>query len=265
MLFWDPDPVAFTLPVLGRPIMWYGVLFAFGFFVAYHIAKGFAERDFGKGRGKLFVDKLFSHVFVGTLVGARLGHVLFYENWLWTAPLKVFAIWEGGLASHGAVVGILLALFVFYKRFGKRYDMSFWGVIDLTVIPIAVAAVFIRLGNFVNQEIVGTVTSKPWGVVFGHPVGFQGLFPRHPVQLYEALAYLATFCILWPKRGLRGSGRLTGLFFLLVFGSRFCLEFLKEGQGIYDQGLLMMGHYLSIPLILLGLYLFRPTQIKTQA
>lgn len=258
LFVWDPNPVAFTLPFIERPVAWYGILFALGFFLASLINRKMVE-----DKGKAFSEALFSAVFIGTLAGARLGHLVFYEPWQkWLLnPLEIIKVWEGGLASHGAAIGILISLYFFAR---KTKTLSFWEVVDLVVVPVALAAVFIRLGNFVNQEVLGTVTHLPWGVYFCHPL--DGSFPavRHPVQLYEAGIYGFTFMILyrlWPSWR-KQPGRITGLFFILIFGSRFLIEYLKEGQSAYEAGPLLMGQYLSLPLVFLGLYVLCSAQIK---
>jgi phosphatidylglycerol:prolipoprotein diacylglycerol transferase len=249
------------IPVFDRPVAWYGILFAIGFFLASLINRRMLGSD-----KKIFCEQLFSYVFWGTLIGARLGHLMFYEKWQkWLLnPLEIVKVWEGGLASHGAAIGILIALYLFAKK-TKTY--SFWEVVDLVVVPVALAAVFIRLGNFVNQEVLGTPTSLPWAVLFCHPIDGSSVVPRHPVQLYEALVYAFSFILLyrlWPTWRERG-GRITGLFFILIFGSRFFIEYIKEGQSVYEAGPLLMGQYLSLPLVLLGFYLVTRSGLKGNA
>jgi phosphatidylglycerol:prolipoprotein diacylglycerol transferase len=204
-------------------------------------------------------EQLTFYVIVGAIIGARLGDVLFYQNWAALArePFLILAVWEGGLASHGGSAGILVALWIFARRF----QMTFWRVVDFTVIPTAIAAVLIRIGNFFNQEILGTPTTLPWGVVFLHPADGAPIVPRHPVQLYEAVWYLIVFGILlryWQcHKPFTPVGRLTGLFLLLVFGFRFLIEFFKVEQSVHmtPSSILTMGQWLSLPLIILGFWL----------
>ncbi|MCH9613935.1 MAG: Phosphatidylglycerol--prolipoprotein diacylglyceryl transferase [Chlamydiia bacterium] len=255
---WDPDPVLFMIPLFERPIVWYGALFAVGFLLAVFVGTRVVREDLGD-LTKEYADRCFGYVFVGTIIGARFGHLLFYQPWKkWLLdPMFMISVWEGGLASHGAVVGILAALYIFYlKMRGKVEGLTFWRVVDYVVLVIPLAAVCIRLGNFVNQELVGTVTSVPWAVVFGHPADGREALPRHPVQLYEAFCYLVTFCVMYGFKAIRKvHGRLTGIFFIMIFGARFIMEFFKEGQSIYDKGPFLVGQYLSLPLILFGFYL----------
>jgi phosphatidylglycerol---prolipoprotein diacylglyceryl transferase len=218
-----------------------------------------------------YTDKLVWFIVIGTVVGARLGHVFFYD---WPRYkdhlLDIFKTWEGGLASHGGTLGILIAVYLFQRTVRKNYpEISFLGLCDLLTIPTAFGVTFIRLGNFVNQEILGIPSSLPWAIIFGHPIDGESAVPRHPVQLYEALAYLLTFIILWKvwkaKSNTLPKGFMLGLFFTLVFGSRFFIEFLKVPQGLMiDESFLSTGQYLSIPFILLGLALmFMPRCSKS--
>lgn len=209
-------------------------------------------------------DRLTWFIIAGGLIGARLGHVFFYE-WAYYQHnlIGILKIWEGGLASHGGVVGIFLALCFYRLSTRLRYpELTFLSILDFISVPGALAAAFIRIGNFFNQEILGTETSMPWGVVFGHPLGGGPSIPRHPVQLYEALACLATFFVLyglWKQKGenLR-TGTLAGIYLVMVFSGRFILEFFKSTMhsSLIEGTTLQMGQYLSIPFIVLGLGLF---------
>lgn len=270
-LFWDPDKNFFVVPYVNHPVTWYGFLFASSFFLGYFIVrKMFSEmlllslksKDESDVEASRLTDQLALFVTIGGIVGARLGHVLFYD-WPYykNQPLDIFKIWEGGLASHGGAIGILIALLLFVRFSQKnRPRLPFSAVLDAIVIPTALAGGFIRLGNFINQEITGIPTQLPWGVIFGHPIdGIPGI-PVHPVQLYEALFYFLTFSFLifiWLKQKTAvGKGIFSGWFFLLIFGFRFVIEFLKmpQNEAVDRQGLLMMGQWLSLPFIILGAY-----------
>lgn len=258
MIHWDPSPemFAFPIPLLGRPILWYGFCFALGFALSYY-ALLYLLRQITASKAKFLAEHLSFYVILGTLIGARLGDVLFYQrpsDYL-TDPWMIVKVWEGGLASHGGVMGIIVAVFLFSRKYR---DLSFLKLLDLLSIVAGLAAGCIRIGNFINQEILGTVTDVPWAVVFGHPADHSAPAPRHPVQLYEALFYFSLFALLFfyvrKKKWLEG--RLTGLFLLLVFTFRFFIEFFKEEQSrLITNGTFDMGQFLSIPLVLLGLYL----------
>ena len=207
-------------------------------------------------------DRLTWYVVVGTVVGARLGHVFFYDWPRYQGNLwEIFAIWKGGLASHGGVLGVFIAVLLFYGR-SLRHNfptLSFLSLLDLMVIPSSLVAFFIRVGNFFNQEIVGPETTVPWAVIFGDPSDGSAWVPRHPSQLYEAIAYFAIFLLLLKIRSFSFSQRpgfLTGLFFTLLFSFRFFIEFLKLPQSLMiDESFLQMGQLLSIPFVLAGLVL----------
>ncbi len=265
---WDPSPNIFNfdIPLLHRPLVWYGFLFALGFFVGYLVLTYFLRRyfllnaQFRKEDVTPWAEQLTFYVIIGALVGARLGDVLFYQSFseIIRHPLSIFAVWQGGLASHGGAAGILIALWIL----ARRRKIPFWTAVDFTVIPTAIAAVFIRIGNFINQEILGIPTSLPWGIIFLHPTDGGPIVPRHPAQLYEALWYLVVFGILlwyWHRHPpFKPVGRLTGLFLLLVFGFRFLIEFIKVEQSAYltHSSWLTMGQMLSLPFMALGLWLF---------
>lgn len=193
-------------------------------------------------------------VIAGTLIGARIGHVLFYDPvFYFSRPWKILAIWEGGLASHGAVIGILLAVWI-YSRIRK--DQGFFWICDRIGLSVPLSGCLIRIGNFFNSEILGRPADIPWAVVFARIDDV----PRHPVQLYEAACYLAIFLLQFSyyrnHRGKIPQGYLFGRFFVLVFGVRFVLEFFKEHLAVFDSaGSLTMGQWLSIPAIAAGMVL----------
>jgi prolipoprotein diacylglyceryl transferase len=213
-----------------------------------------------KKKAFLITDQFLVYMVIATIIGARIGHIFFYENpsWFLLHPFEIFKVWEGGLSSHGAAVAILIAVFLFSRLYLPKFSpkISFLSFMDLIVIPVSFAAVCIRIGNFFNQEILGTPSSFFFAVIFGHAIDGVSLVPRHPVQIYEALAYLITFGVLWvvSLKSLWKKGRLFGLFLLMVFIFRFFIEFVKVEQSVWIQGsFLTMGQYLSLPFILIGL------------
>ena len=244
---WDVDPVILRLGPLA--IRWYGVLFASGFLFGYIIMRKMFRNE---GISDEVLDRLTIYMAVGTIVGARLGHCLFYEPAYYLSnPLEILYIWHGGLASHGAAIGILIALRMFVK---KEKKTMLW-VLDRVVIVVALAGALIRLGNLMNSEIYGVETTLPWGFVF---LRNGENSPKHPTQIYEALAYLATFVLLlriyWSRRGKIITGVNFGIFLILVFASRFFIEFVKEDQVGFEAAMkLNMGQWLSIPFVLGGL------------
>ena len=263
VIYWDPKPEIFVLPIVHWPILWYGVLFAFGFAVGFPIFVNILTRFLGKNqkaKAVLITDRLTVYMIIATVVGARVGHFLFYEHpaHYLRDPFEILRVWEGGLASHGAAVAIILALILFSYRLRSLEPKLTWiRLLDFVSIPTAFAAVCIRIGNFINQEILGTPSTLPWAVTFGHPADGSLPLPRHPVQLYEALFYLAVFFLLWRLSFLPSflfaRGRLIGLFLILVFGFRFFVEFLKTEQSfLIGASALTMGQILSIPAIIAG-------------
>lgn len=260
-IYWDPNPKAFTIPYLEIPILWYGVLFAAGFVIGFPVFVDILTRYLGadqKKKAEQLTDKLTFYMVVATVVGARLGHFLFYErpSEYLNDPMTILKIWEGGLASHGAAIAIPIALYLFSKR---HPIISTLKLLDFVSVPTTLAGFCIRLGNFINQEILGTPTNVPWAVIFGHPADRSYPIPRHPVQLYEALFYLATFALLYlltrKRYFLRTPGVLFGLFLTLVFGFRFVVEYLKlEQSHLSTLSNYTMGQLLSIPAIIVGLY-----------
>jgi len=285
-LYWDPSRKALTIPYFNHPVAWYGILFVtgfiFGYFVFQPLLRRFLQQHQYPKKDQLTTlfstrnqmayflsDRLCWFVVAGTVIGARLGDVLFYTGPYWDNPLEIFKIWNGGLASHGGVIGVLIALY-FYLKYAQRIipELTYLRLLDLMAIPSALVACFIRLGNFVNQEILGKVTTLPWAVVFGHAADGTLPSPRHPVQLYEAIAYLMTFIILfllWKKQKPSDySGKLIGWMFIFIFSSRLVLEFLKTKQESFlNIGDFQAGQVLSLPFIILGIYLVLQAKFKT--
>lgn len=247
MIYWNADPILLQLGPLA--IHWYGVLFAGGFLLGYQIIQWIYRRE---GYPTDQLDKLLTYIFVGTVIGARLAHVLFYEPaYYFSQPMEILKIWRGGLASHGGALGVLLAILLFVRQHPQTGTL--W-LMDRLVIPTALTGCFIRLGNFMNSEIVGLPTGGNWGVVFER----IDALPRHPVQLYEAACYFLIFVLLFAlyrRQRVSRHGFAFGLFMMLVFGSRFVLEFFKTPQAAYEAGnLITVGQWLSVPFILMGLF-----------
>jgi phosphatidylglycerol---prolipoprotein diacylglyceryl transferase len=244
---WDLNPEIFRIGSFA--VRWYGLLFASSFLFGYIIMN---RMFINENLGDAVLDRLTIYMAVGVIVGARLGHCLFYEpEYYFKHPLEILMTWHGGLASHGAAIGILLALWLFIRKEKRDY---FW-VLDRIAIVVALSGFFIRMGNLMNSEIYGVETTVPWGFVFlrNHEVA-----PKHPTQIYEALTYLAIFVLLyriyWSKKGEHLQGLLISLLCILVFTARFFIEFLKEDQVPFEAAMkLNMGQLLSIPFILLGI------------
>ena len=261
---WKVDPELFTL--LGREIRWYGLLWVIGLVVAIIIVQKIFEKE---RLPEKWFDSLFVHMMLGIVVGARLGHCLFYEPAYYLAnPLEIFAIWEGGLASHGGVIGIIIAVWLYSRKVTKK---SMLWTFDRVIVPTGFAAAAIRLGNLMNHEIYGGPTSQPWGFRFitniGHwKAGAEPIFsePSHPTQIYEALIYLLVFAITmhlyWKTNAIKRQGLLIGIGMIIIFVSRFLIEFVKHVQvpseiAMRESTGLILGQWLSIPFVLWGLWL----------
>ena len=258
-IVWDPSIGPFS--IFGFDIRYYSLCWVIGLLGAYLIVQKLYRKS---GTSEELFDPLFMYCFIGILVGSRLGHCLFYQPDYYLAhpiemllPIRntvdgwVFSGYEG-LASHGGVIGVIVAL-ILYTR--KTKLTMLW-----TLDNIAVAAPFfsamVRIGNFMNSEIIGTETTLPWGVV---SVQAGETVPHHPAQLYEALAYLVIFLfglLLYKKYNARtGTGFFMGYCLFTIFTFRFFVEFIKENQVAFEEGMtLIMGQWLSIPLIITGAY-----------
>ncbi len=228
-------------------VFWYGLLFATAILVGVQLMKWVFQRE---GKSVDLVDSGFIYSIIGIVVGARLGHCFFYDPAFYFAnPLKILAVWEGGLASHGGGLGVIIALYFFVKK----HNLNYLWLLDRMVMPTALFAFFVRMGNFMNSEILGMKTDLPWAIVF---VRVDNI-PRHPAQLYEALAYLAIFFLLffiYKNKKVLQNGFLFGLFLTLVFSARFMIEFVKERQASYaSEFILNTGQALSLPFLLLGI------------
>jgi len=256
-IVWSVKPELVDLGFLQ--IRWYGLFFAASFFCGYLIFQKIIKKE---SLDIKFLDDLLVYVAVGTVLGARLGHCLFYQPDYYLAnPLEILYIWHGGLASHGGAAGILIALIFFCRK----YKVNFIWVLDRLVIPIALAGFFIRMGNLMNSEIYGYETNLPWGFMF--VLNGETAY-KHPTQVYEALSYLLIFGYLFFLYFRKNTeklkdGLLLGLFLVLVFLARFLIEFVKEVQVDFENNLtLNMGQLLSLPFIIWGLYLLWNTRKK---
>jgi prolipoprotein diacylglyceryl transferase len=258
----------------------YGLLFVSGIIMGYFVIRKMFKAEQVEDK---ILDTLVTYMVLATIIGARLGHVLFYgpywdkiangqivERGYFSHPGDIVKIWEGGLASHGAAVAILIALFIFTKKVSKR---SYIWILDRIAAPIAIAATFIRLGNLVNHEMVGYVTDVPWAFefqyYFNEAIGNYDPTPRHPAQLYEAICYFISFGVLlylyWKLKKWQQPGFVFGSFLILIFGSRIICEFFKLGQTARDYTLpLNTGQLLSIPLVIAGIYLIIQATKKSQ-
>ena len=261
---WNVNPEIFT--IFGREIRWYGLLWVIGLLVALIIVQRIYEKE--KLPEKWF-DSLFVYMIAGIIIGARLGHCLFYEPAYYLAhPLKILYVWEGGLASHGGVLGIIIAVY-FYSRNVTKKSMI-W-TFDRVIVPTGFTSAFIRLGNLMNHEIYGGQTSEPWGFRFIENInawmaGAPPIYtePSHPTQIYEAIVYLIVFAITmylyWKTNAKEKQGLLIGIAMIIIFASRFFIEYIKEVQ--VDSEILMrqntgliLGQWLSIPFVIWGIWL----------
>jgi phosphatidylglycerol---prolipoprotein diacylglyceryl transferase len=248
-LIWNVDPAIF---ILGpSEIRWYGLFFTLGFFLGFRIMAQFYRRE---QRDLENLSDLCLYLILGTIIGARLGHVLLYQpDYFLRHPWKIPMIWQGGLASHGGFAGVLIALYLYLK---KHRDMGFLELADRLAIPCLLAAALIRVGNFFNSEILGTPSNLPWAVVFARVDNI----PRHPAMLYEAAVYFVVFCVLyvayWKTAIMQFPGRFFGTTLTTCFLARFLIEFVKENQAPFENRMpLNMGQLMSIPFILVGVYL----------
>ncbi|MFC5412340.1 prolipoprotein diacylglyceryl transferase [Larkinella bovis] len=269
-IVWDVDPQLTSLAVFGSdwPITWYGLLFALSFLVGQRLLRYLYKQE---EKPVSDVEVLTLYGVVATVVGARLGHYLFYE---WELLLADPAHWVQsmlrvpfeGLASHGATIALLVALSL-YSR--KRPDQSFLWVLDRVVIIGSLAGALIRLGNLFNSEIYGTPTRLPWAFVFVRETDpdLLPLVPRHPTQVYESLfcflLFALTFSLWKQKRHHLADGFIAGLFLVLLFSFRFFVEFLKTNQEDFEHNLVLnMGQLLSIPAVLVGFILLVKSRFR---
>ena len=253
---WNASPDIISIGFLT--LKWYGLFFASGFLLGLFMVK----RMFAvENAPEEWLDKAFIYIVLGAVLGARFGHVFFYDWDYYSQHLsEIPMIWRGGLASHGGAIGILVALWLFSRNVSRQ---SMLWILDKVVVPTALAAAFIRLGNMMNSEILGKPADVAWAFVF---LKVDDV-PRHPVQLYESITYLISFAVLyqvyWKTDFRFYPGKIFGLFLIFIFGSRILWEQFKDSLGGFEEslGLLSTGQWLSIPFVLTGLYfVFRNTE-----
>lgn len=262
---WTADPTAIDLPFMNHEIRWYGIFFAVSFAIAVWLV--WKQWQSEKLNPEWF-DKLFFYVLISTVIGARLGHCLFYGTdtdpfYYYKHPFEILKVWEGGLASHGGTLGIIIGIWIYSKRVTHKSMM--W-TLDRLVVPVGFVAAFIRLGNLMNHEVYGNPTDLPWAFRFienlpywkaGYPPIFSE--PSHPTQIYEALCYILTGVICmwmyWKRKDYQYSGLIFGVFMIGIFLSRFFIEFLKRNQVDFEQNMTLdMGQWLSIPFVIAGFW-----------
>lgn len=252
---WNADPILFHLGPIA--IRWYSLMFVIGFAIGYKIVASEFKHE---GAPEKWLGTLLIWLAVGTIVGSRLGHVLFYEwDYYSQHPVEILKIWEGGLASHGGTIGIIICIFLFSWFSTKKSPL--W-TFDRIVTPIALTGGLIRLGNLFNSEIFGHPTDMPWGFKFVRSNEWLREFydqPCHPTQIYEALCYFALFALLfwlyWKRNAECRPGLLFGIFLFVLFTCRFLIEFVKNNQVDFEANMsLNMGQWLSVPFMILGLF-----------
>lgn len=257
-IIWDVDPVIFHIGERG--IRWYGLLLATGFMLSYLIMAKVMQKE---GFKQEIIDKFSIYIIIGVIVGLRLGHCLFYDPVYYLSnPLEIIKIWQGGLASHGGAVGILFAVWLFTKK----QKLNYLGMLDRIVLVVPLAGAFVRIGNLMNSEIVGEPTNLPWAFVFKK----LGETPLHPTQLYEAIFYFIMFLafyLIYKKFNEKWTdGTFLGWFLIALFLFRFLIEFTKTEQVEFEgwTEAIKMGQLLSIPFIILGIYLVIKNKKKVQ-
>ncbi|MVZ61409.1 prolipoprotein diacylglyceryl transferase [Sphingobacterium humi] len=269
-IIWDPKPEIFKIGSFG--LRYYSLCWLLAFAVSYYFMLKVFKRE---GKSQDLLDKLTIYIFVGTLIGARLGHCLFYDFAYYKDHiLEIFIPFQKdasgnwhltgftGLASHGGAIGILTSLWLF----SRNTKTDFMWITDRLVLVVPIAGAFIRLGNFFNSEMIGNPSELPWAIIFSNIDNI----PRHPAQMYEAIAYVIIFIIMWmlyQKNQNPVPGKLFGIFLILLFGARFVIEYVKIDQVDFEAGMLInMGQILSIPFILLGIFLLlrKPKPVKSK-
>jgi len=261
---WNVDPVIFSIGKFS--LRYYSLLFVAGFPLGYWLFYKFYKRE---NVDVALLEPLLYILLIGTIVGARLGHCLFYEpKFYLTHPIEILKVWQGGLASHGGVLALVFCVFFYAHKYGRKNGFDALWVFDRLAIAGSIAGCFIRLGNLFNSEIFGGPTTLPWGFKFPHSIEWAtvygpGIYPPdgvacHPTQIYEALGYLILGLVLlwlyWKRTDRVYKGSIFGIFLVALFTLRFLIEFIKNDQVDFEAGMtLNMGQLLSIPFILAGI------------
>ena len=254
VVHWHVDPAIFHIG--NFELRWYSLLFVSGFILGWFIFSWFCDRE---KVDKKMLDPLLYTLLICTIVGARLGHCLFYQPdyylGSWQGFFEIFMPWKGGLASHGGTIALFIGIWWFAHHYGKRFDIDFVWLLDHLAIAVAFAGAFIRFGNLFNSEIYGNPTSLPWGFIFELRGETE---PKHPTQLYEGFTYLllgfALVALYKHRLDKMFRGEFIGIFLLVCFGSRFLIEFIKEPQVEFEKAMsLNMGQLLSIPFVIIGI------------
>jgi len=255
-IHWHVNPEIFHIG--GFALRWYSILFVSGFILGWFEFKHFFQRE---GIPEKLLDSLLYTLLLATIVGARLGHCLFYQPdyylGSWSGFLEIFMPWKGGLASHGGAIALLLAMWWYSVHYGRKYGFDYLWIMDRLVITVCFAGAMIRFGNLFNSEIYGDVTNLPWGFVFD----LRGeTLPKHPTQLYEAFSYIILgIGLMWAyekKLDKLKRGEIFGIFLICLFGVRFLIEFIKEPQVGFEENMIInMGQILSIPFVVAGIIL----------
>lgn len=266
-IIWDVNPDMFVIPYIDHPVRWYGVSWALGFILSNLVMNFIYKKE---GRSITEIDTLTMYMVISTIVGARLGHCLFYDPvYYLNNPLRILAVWEGGLASHGGGIGIFIAVYLF----ARKTNVAYLWILDRLTIVTALTGCCIRLGNLLNSEMIGLPTDMPWAFVF---TSYDDL-PRHPAQLYEAIYCLILFVSLfwvWHTYRVRlKNGFMFSWFLIILFSLRFVDEFFKVNQEAFEDGMILnMGQILSIPMVLAGIIILivnsrkpSPASVSNQA
>jgi prolipoprotein diacylglyceryl transferase len=274
-VIWNVSPELFHLGPLT--VRYYGLFFALAFIVGYRIMNYVYKRE---GQTEAELDRLSIYVVVSIVVGARLGHVLFYQpDYYFAHPIEILEVWQGGLASHGAAIAMLIGMYIYSRR--PNIPSYMW-ILDRISLTIPIGGAFVRFGNLMNSEIYGIPTKLPWGFVYmrdaneveklmflpewsHHAVKWQSALPQgvhanHPTQIYEGLGYFLIFLLVYYIYRRQGAalkpGRIFSLVIILIFTLRLIVESIKLDQVDFEHGLpLNMGQILSIPFIAIGIFI----------